>query len=260
MMLKSKRLILPALLSAVLASLPVAALAESAAAPSGTGQTDANAEKTLPGGPRPYNMDLGKEGPADAPRITNNANPGLTPLQEKGGTGGTGESAVSRGNSGSATAPGGEAGASVTGSAGATSGAGGAGGGKAANINKENDDKAIQNLLAAAQRVREATQAMAQAPAGEKRTQAIRQANDALLEIQRAMVTLPPDLLLANVDEGQYQKAAEKLTQATTRLHGAVQALAKEPPGERRSAAIKQVNDALMETNQVMINARAYTK
>lgn len=54
--------------------------------------------------------------------------------------------------------------------------------------------KSMEQLQAAAQRLREATQAMAQQPAGERRNQAIRQANQALIDTQDAMMRLPPEL------------------------------------------------------------------
>jgi hypothetical protein len=54
--------------------------------------------------------------------------------------------------------------------------------------------KAMEQLHAAAQRLREATQEMAKQPAGERRNLAIRQANEALVETQQAMMRLPPEL------------------------------------------------------------------
>lgn len=54
--------------------------------------------------------------------------------------------------------------------------------------------KSMEQLQAAAQRLREATQEMAKQPGGERRNQAIREANQALLDTQEAMMRLPPEL------------------------------------------------------------------
>lgn len=115
------------------------------------------------------------------------------------------------------------------------------------------DDVAIQNLRAAAQSLREAVQRMAQMPAGEQRTEAIRESNEALMQVQAAMASLPPDLLTANVRESDYKKSLDKLKQASDRLHVAANALADQPPGKGRDAAVKKVNQALLETNEAML-------
>lgn len=57
--------------------------------------------------------------------------------------------------------------------------------------------KSMERLQQAAQKLREAVQAMAQQPAGERRNRAAEQARAALLETQQAMVTLPPELRTA---------------------------------------------------------------
>jgi len=54
--------------------------------------------------------------------------------------------------------------------------------------------QAMERLFQAAQRLREAIQAMAQQPPGERRNQAMAQAREALLGTQQAMVQLPPEL------------------------------------------------------------------
>ena len=124
---------------------------------------------------------------------------------------------------------------------------------QAKDSNTRNDAQAIEDLLAAEQRLREAIQAMAQAPAGDKRTTAIRQGNVPLREVQGGVVRLPSNLLLANATESDYRKAMDKLQRAAQRLREAAQALAQEPAGPKRNAAIKQINEALVETNQVMM-------
>ena len=49
-------------------------------------------------------------------------------------------------------------------------------------------------LQQAAQKLRDAVQAMAQQPAGPQRNEAMKQANQALFDTQQAMVQLPPEL------------------------------------------------------------------
>lgn len=115
------------------------------------------------------------------------------------------------------------------------------------------DDKAIQNLLGAAQSLREAIQRMAQMPAGERRTEAIRESNEALMQVHTAMATLPSHLLLANAKEADYKKAMDKMRQASDRLYKATEALASQPAGKQRNAAVKEINTALMETNEAML-------
>ena len=60
-----------------------------------------------------------------------------------------------------------------------------------------NYTKSMERLQQAAQKLREAVQAMAQQPAGDNRNAAAREAREALLETQQAMVMLPPDLRTA---------------------------------------------------------------
>jgi hypothetical protein len=56
-----------------------------------------------------------------------------------------------------------------------------------------NYTKSMERLQEAAQRLRDATQAMAQQPAGGGRNDAIRTANEALFDVQQAMLQLPPE-------------------------------------------------------------------
>jgi Beta/Gamma crystallin len=65
--------------------------------------------------------------------------------------------------------------------------------------------RSMERLTKAAQNLREAVQAMATQPAGQGRNEAMRQANDALLETQQAMVQLPPELRKAANDSGAKQ-------------------------------------------------------
>lgn len=115
------------------------------------------------------------------------------------------------------------------------------------------DDKAVQNLLAAAQSLREAIQRMAQMPPGERRAEAIREGNEALIQVQTAIASLPSHLLVANAKEADYKKAMDKMKQASDRLYNAADALANQPAGKKTDNAIKQVNKALLETNEAML-------
>lgn len=115
------------------------------------------------------------------------------------------------------------------------------------------DDAAVQNLLAASQSLREAIQRLAQTPAGEQRTEAIREGNEALMKVQSAIVALPPELLLANAKESDYKKSMDKMKQASDRLHAAANALANQPAGKQRDIAVRRVNQALLETNEAML-------
>lgn len=74
--------------------------------------------------------------------------------------------------------------------------------------------RSMERLTKAAQNLREAVQAMATQPAGERRNEAMRQANDALLETQQAMVQLPPDLRKA-ADAKQASKTGGEAAQST---------------------------------------------
>lgn len=55
------------------------------------------------------------------------------------------------------------------------------------------EKKSMERLLQAAQKLREATQALAAEDAGEGRNKAIEQANEALFETQQAMIDLMPE-------------------------------------------------------------------
>lgn len=136
-----------------------------------------------------------------------------------------------------------------------SSGASTAGGASSRGSNADTaaDDAAVQNLLAASQSLREAIQRLAQTPPGERRTEAIREGNEALIKVQSAIVALPPELLLANARESDYKKAMDKMRQASDRLHAAANVLANQPAGKQRDAAVRRVNQALLETNEAML-------
>lgn len=115
--------------------------------------------------------------------------------------------------------------------------------------------KEMDRLLQAAQKLRDAIHELAQQAPTTQRSEAIRQADAALLDAQRAMLDLPPDLrTTANPQIGDTE-AMRRLQEAAQKLREAVQAMASEPAGPRRNAAIKQANEALFETQQTMVDA-----
>lgn len=116
------------------------------------------------------------------------------------------------------------------------------------------DAKPIEDLQAAAQRLRDAAHVLAQAPAGPKRNQAIKDTNRTLMEVNDAMANLPPDLLTAQSDESKYKQSVDRLEQAAQRLRDSTHALAADPASKRRNETIKDINRALMDTQQVMMD------
>ena len=94
---------------------------------------------------------------------------------------------------------------------------------------------------------------MAQQPAGTARNQAIRTANEALIDAQNAMLALPPELREGSgktVDS----RAMRRLEQAAQQLREAVQAMAQQPAGAQRNEAARMAREALRETQQAMVD------
>ncbi|MGZ5095907.1 MAG: hypothetical protein ACXWCY_07410 [Burkholderiales bacterium] len=116
------------------------------------------------------------------------------------------------------------------------------------------DAKPVEDLEAAAQRLRDAVHSMAKAPAGTQRNEAIKQANRTLLEVQNAIAALPPGVIAAAGNEGNYKQAMDRLEMAAQRLRDAAHALAREPVGAKRADAMKDINKALIDTQQVMLD------
>jgi hypothetical protein len=117
-----------------------------------------------------------------------------------------------------------------------------------------NYGESMVRLQEAAQKLREAVQAMAQQPAGPRRNAAADEARQALVEAQSAMVWLPPDLRKGEgIDHPNYTESMARLREAAQRLRDAVHAMAQQPAGPRRSEAIDEANQALFDTQQAMI-------
>jgi hypothetical protein len=131
--------------------------------------------------------------------------------------------------------------------------AGSAGAQTAGSTAPTNYGESMVRLQQAAQKLREAVQAMAQQPAGAKRNAAADQAREALRETQSAMVELPRALRMGEGQAPNYTQSMERLQEAAQRLRDAVQAMAQQPAGPRRNEAMRQANDALFDTQQAMI-------
>lgn len=124
----------------------------------------------------------------------------------------------------------------------------------ASSATASSDPRPIEDLQAAAQRLRDATRDMAEAPPGPARVTAIQAADRALMEVNQAMANLPPPLLTAAATESDYRQAIDRLQQAAQRLRDASHALATDPYSTRRNETIRDINRALLETQQVMID------
>jgi hypothetical protein len=127
------------------------------------------------------------------------------------------------------------------------------GGGITTATQKQADAKPIEDLELAAQRLRDAIHVMAQAPAGPKRSQAIRDGNRALFAVSEAIASLPPELLTAQADEGKYKQAVDRLEQAAQKLRDATHALAADKTAKRKES-MAAIDRALLDTQQVMID------
>ena len=122
----------------------------------------------------------------------------------------------------------------------------------------------FHELQRAAQRLRESIQAMAQIAPGPQREQAIRSAHEALFDANQAMLRLPVEYRGSAFTWSKSQNAAaparsaspelamQQLQKASERLYSAVHAMARESAGGQRTQAIKEANEALIETHTAM--------
>lgn len=119
--------------------------------------------------------------------------------------------------------------------------------------------ESMQKLTQAAQQLRESIQLMAQKKhPGADRDAAISQAQAALLDTQRAMLELPPEMRSwGSVSTASYDESVKKLMKAADSLRDSIQEMAQKPAGDARNQAIRQANEALLETQSAM--ALAYT-
>ncbi|TFZ01127.1 hypothetical protein [Ramlibacter rhizophilus] len=118
------------------------------------------------------------------------------------------------------------------------------------------EQQAVEKLQQAANRLRESIQAMQSKPEGSERVGAIRQTQQALNETHEAMLALPENLRNApGVSTTTYDESVRKLMQAADSLRDSIQSMAKLPAGDARNNAIKQANDALMQTHSAVAQA-----
>lgn len=121
--------------------------------------------------------------------------------------------------------------------------------------------RAMDNLLTAAQKFREAIQQLAQQEPGPKRDAAIEASRDGLLLTQKAMLQLPPEMRVEDVkvrEAKDWPKAMARLDSAAQKLRESVEAMSKQPAGKDRDDAIGTVNRALAETQQAMLAIPEY--
>ena len=87
-----------------------------------------------------------------------------------------------------------------------------------------NYTQSMARLQEAAQRLRDAVQAMAQQPAGPRRNDAMKQANQALFDTQQAMIQLPRDLRVSAASPGSASTGRSQATDARITTKAEVQA------------------------------------
>jgi hypothetical protein len=123
------------------------------------------------------------------------------------------------------------------------------------------DTKPMQDLMQAAQRLRDATHDMVREQATVKRNDSIRSVDKTLNEVQDAMVSLPSDLMLANTNESESKKATENVARAADELNKAVTALNGDTKAGNRDQSIKAIKQALAQIQQerMKISANAAT-
>jgi hypothetical protein len=127
-------------------------------------------------------------------------------------------------------------------------------------------------LQRAAQRLRESIQSLAQNPPGPSRDQALSTARRALYETRQAMTKLPAEnrvsgMVVSNVpikrvnpaQNRTFDDSMKELQLAADRLRDSIQAMADQPAGPRRNDAIKQANEALIETQGAMASVTGYS-
>jgi hypothetical protein len=118
----------------------------------------------------------------------------------------------------------------------------------------ENDPRPIQDLMKAAQSLRDATHNMVREQASTKRGAAITQVDKTLAAVESAMDGLPTNLLLADSNQSEPQKSAENLQDAADKLNDAVTALNLDPGSDRRDEAIKTIKQALGQIHHERLN------
>lgn len=112
----------------------------------------------------------------------------------------------------------------------------------------------MDELMRAAQRLRESIQSIAQMQPGPERDRALAGAHEALRETQQAMIQLPPHLRYSKSGKGMSDaESMRHLRAASDRLYNALHKMAEQPSGQRRDAAIREAHEALFETHYSMV-------
>jgi len=145
-----------------------------------------------------------------------------------------------------------------------TSAASGAGTGDKAGlqVGRVDHTRSMDNLMSAAQRLRESIQQLAQQEPGPKRASAMEAAREALILTQRAMLQLPPELRVEDVrirEAKDWPKAMARLDSAAQKLRESAEAMSKQAAGKGRDDAIATVKKALAETEEAMLALPEYS-
>ena len=103
---------------------------------------------------------------------------------------------------------------------------------------------AVNNLLQAAQQLRDATHDLAREKDANNRAKEIRAIDQTLLQVQNAMDSLPSNLLLARPKESVSDKAARRMAKAADRLNKAANAL-QNANAKKTQASLAKIQKAL---------------
>jgi cob(I)alamin adenosyltransferase len=114
---------------------------------------------------------------------------------------------------------------------------------------KAANSPAVTALMQAAQRLRDATHDLVQESDVQQRSQAISKIDKTLSEIQAAIVSLPSNVLLAGVREGDSKKAASEMARAADRLNAAAAKLGNSNSGNTRQS-VEDIQKALAQVRQ----------
>jgi hypothetical protein len=118
----------------------------------------------------------------------------------------------------------------------------------------KNDPRPIEDLMKAAQRLRDAAHDMVREQASTKRNDSITQVNKTLNEVEDAMVRLPTRLLLAGTNESEAKKSAMNLANAADRLNDGVKALNSNGASGSGAVDVKKIKQALTQIHEERMN------
>lgn len=122
--------------------------------------------------------------------------------------------------------------------------------GSAAGVASSSDPRPIQDLMKAAQQLRDATHDLVREQPSARRNAIISKIDKTLVDVQGAMVNLPPDLMQAGVNEAESKKASSNLATAADRLEQSSKALSADASPQQRSQAMNEIRQALAEVQQ----------